>query len=96
MKSLRKLERQLEALEAEITKHALHITLEDGRNIQINFREPDGIIGVLGFAARNEDHPYKKYIMRAIKGHPDEGQMIMVCKALWESHARIAAEKAAE
>jgi hypothetical protein len=96
MKSLRELEKQLEALEAEATKHALHMTLEDGRNIQINFREPDGILRVFGYAIRNEDHPCKKYIMQAVKGHPDEGQMVLLCKAIWDSHDRLEAEKVAE
>ena len=94
MKSLRELERQLETLEAATDKGALFLTLEDGRNIKINCGDPDGVIRVLSAAIRNDDHPYKKYIMHAVRGIPEQGQIVMTCKALWNSHSRIAAEKA--
>lgn len=45
-------------------------------------------------AIKNEDHPYKKYIMQAVKGGQDEGQIALTCKAIWRSHELIAAEKA--
>jgi len=48
----------------------------------------------LGSAIKNEEHPYKKYVMQTVKGHPDEGQMVLLCKAIWDSHARLEAEKA--
>jgi len=94
MKTLRELERELETLEDETTKGTLRMTLDDGRNIKINLGDQDGILRFLGSAIKNEDHPYKKYVMRAVEGHPEEGQFVMLCKAIWEAHSRIAAEKA--
>jgi hypothetical protein len=61
---------------------------------QINLGDQDGILRFLDLAVKNEDHPYKKYIMQAVAGHPDDGQIVMLCKAIWQSHDRIAAEKA--
>lgn len=43
MKSLRELERHLQALEAETEKGALRMTLEDGKNIKINCGDQDGV-----------------------------------------------------
>jgi hypothetical protein len=94
MKSLRELERDLEALESVTAKGALFFTLEDGQNVKISCGDPDGVIRVLRAAIRNEDHPYKKYIMHAVRGIPAQGQLIMTCQAIWNSHSRIAAEKA--
>lgn len=94
MRSLRKLERNLETLESQASKHALHFTLEDGQNVQLNFKSYDDSIGILSSAIKNENHPYKKYVMQAVKGHPEEGQFVMTCKAIWESHSRIKAERA--
>ena len=94
MRTLKELEKQLETLEAETDKGALRMTLDDGRNIKINCGDQDGILKFLGSAIKNEDNPYKKYVMQAVSGHPEEGQIVMICKAIWESHARIAAEKA--
>lgn len=94
MRSLRELEKNLETLESHASKHALHFTLDDGQNIQLNFKSYDDTLGIMTSAIKNEDHPYKKYVMRAVKGHPSEGQMVLTCKAIWESHSRIAAEKA--
>jgi len=94
MKSLRELERNLETLESAVSAHALHVTLEDGRNLQLNFKSADDSIMLLCSAIKNEDHPYKKYIMQAVKGGQDEGQIALTCKAIWRSHELIAAEKA--
>lgn len=94
MKSLRELEKQLETLESETDKGSLRFTLEDGRHVKINLGDPDGTILLIKSAVKNENNPYKKYIMQATEGHPDEGQIVMLCKAIWESHARIAAEEA--
>lgn len=94
MKSLRELERNLETLESAVSAHALHVTLEDGRNLQLNFKSADASLMLLVSAIKNEDHPYKPYIMNAVKGGPNEGQFALTCKAIWESHIRIAAEKA--
>lgn len=87
MKSLRELERQLKTLEAATNKGTLYMTLKDGRNIKINCGDQDGIIRVLGAAIKNEDHPYKKYVMQAVSGTPEQGQLVMTCQALWKSHA---------
>ncbi|HEY3361810.1 MAG TPA: hypothetical protein VGK06_08310 [Methanosarcina sp.] len=94
MKSLRELERDLETLESQVSKHSLHVTLEDGRNLQLNFKSADASLMLLVSAIENGDHPYKPYIMQTVKGGPNEGQFALICKAIWESHARIAVEKA--
>jgi len=93
MRSLRELERQLEVLESQSGSNMLYMTLDDGRNIKINCGSPDGMINLISKVPQNKEHPYRKYFEHAVKGHPDQGQMVLLCKALIESFERIEAEK---
>lgn len=94
MKSLRELDKQLNALESQAESGMLYMTLDDGRRIKINCGSPDGMIKLLSSAIKNEDFPYRKYIEHAVSGVPGQGAIVMTCRAIMESIERIEAEKA--
>ena len=94
MRSLRELEKQLEALESRAESSMLYMTLDDGRQIKINCGSPDGMLKLLSSSIKNEDFPYRKYIEHAVSGVPEQGAFVMTCRAILKSIERIAAEKA--
>lgn len=94
MRSLRKLEKQLETLGFRAEKGILYMTLDDGSHIKINCGSPHGIIKLTFSAVKNEDFPYREYVKHAVSGVPHQGAFVMIWRAIIESIERIKTEKA--
>lgn len=93
MRTLKDLDKQLQRLEVQAEKNNLFMTLEDGRNIKIRSGSPDGIINLMRNLVQDANHPYRELFKQAIKGYRDQGQIVLICKALIESSERVELEK---
>lgn len=85
MKTFQQLENQLKELEAKSDNEMLYITLDDGRNIKINCGSQDGLINLMRGMMTNKQHPYRKYFKHAVKGHPEQGSIVLACKSIINS-----------